>query len=172
VLAAENTPDFRTISEFRRRHLELLSGLFRQALAQQAGLVTLGHVALDGTKIRATASEHKAMSYARLCQEEPRLAAGVAALVRRAEEADAVDDAAYGLGRSGDEVPEELRRRESRVRKIREAKAALEAQAHAQAERQRAARVAQAAQAAESAPPRRRTPRRPATLQPTASSTT
>src|SRR5579884_4026332 len=121
VLAAENTPDFRTISEFRRRHLEALSGLFRQALAQQAGLVTLGHAALDGTKIRATAGKHKAMSYARLCQEEPRLAAEVAALVRRAEEADAVDDAAYGPDRSGDEVPEELRRRESRVRKIREA---------------------------------------------------
>jgi transposase len=150
VLAAGNAPDFRTISEFRRRHLEALSGLFRQVLelAQQAKLVTLGHVALDGTKIRANASKHKAMSYGRLCQEEPRLAAEVAEMLRRAEAADAADDAQYGPDRSGDELPEELRRRESRLRKIREAKAALEAKARERAGRQRAAQAAQAAQAA------------------------
>jgi transposase len=151
VLAAGNAPDFRTISEFRRKHLTVLSGLFKQVLevAQTAGLVTLGHVALDGTKIRANASKHKAMSYDRLCKEEPRLAAEVAEILRRAEEADAADDAEYGPDRSGDELPEELRRRESRLQRIREAKAALEAKAKAKAEQQRAAQAAKAAELAD-----------------------
>lgn len=148
VLAAGNTPDFRTISDFRKRHLEVLSGLFHQvlALAQRAGLVRLGHVALDGTKVEANASKHKAMSYDRLCKEEPRLAAEVAEMLRRAEAVDAAEDAQYGPDRSGDELPEELRRRESRLRKIREAKAALEAEAREKAERQRAEQAAKAAQ--------------------------
>jgi len=166
VLAAGNAPDFRTISEFRRRHLAVLSGLFKQVLevAQDAGLVKLGHVALDGTKIRANASKHKAMSYDRLCKEEPRLAAEVAEMFRRAEEADAADDAQYGPDRSGDELPEELRHRESRLKRIREAKAALEAKAKAKAEQQRAEQAAKAAQAASegralrSAKPPRETP--------------
>ena len=151
VLAAGNAPDFRTISEFRRRHLPALGGLFRQvlAVAQQAGLVTLRHVALDSTKVRANASKHKAMSYDRLCREEPRVAAEVAEMFRRAEAIDAAEDAEYGPDRRGDEQPEELRRRESRLRKIREAKAALEAEAKAKAEQQRAARAAKAAQAAQ-----------------------
>src|SRR5208283_1116020 len=121
VLAAGNAPDFRTINAFRRRHLEALSGLFRQVLelAQQAGLVQLKHVALDGTKVRANASKHKAMSYDRLCKEESRLAAAVAEMFRRAEEIDAAEDAEYGPDRRGDELPEELRHRESRLRKIR-----------------------------------------------------
>jgi transposase len=163
VLAAGNAPDFRTISEFRRLHLEALSGLFRQVLelAQEAGLVTLGHVALDGTKIRANASKHKAMSYDYMCKEEPRLAAAVAELLRRAEAADAADDAEYGPDRSGDELPEELRRRESRLQKIREAKAALEAKAREKAERQRAEQAAKAAQAARSGKPRGRKPKPP-----------
>jgi len=150
VLAAGNTPDFRTINEFRRRHLEALSGLFRQVLelAQQAGLVPLKHVALDGTKIRANASKHKAMSYDRLCNEESRLAEAVAEMFRRADAIDAAEDAEYGPDRRGDELPEELRHRESRLRKIREAKAALEANAKAKAERQRAEQAANAAQAA------------------------
>jgi len=150
VLAAGNAPDFRTINEFRRRHLEALSGLFRQVLelAQQAGLVQLKHVALDGTKVRANASKHKAMSYERLCKEESRLAAEVAEMFRRAEEIDAAEDAEYGPDRRGDELPEELRHRESRLRKIREAKAALEAKAQAKAERQRAEHAAKTAQAA------------------------
>jgi transposase len=145
VLAAGNAPDFRTISEFRRRHLEVLSGLFKQVLevAQDAGLVKLGHVALDGTKIRANASKHKAMSYDRVCKEEPRLAAEVAEMFRRAEEADAADDAQYGPDRSGDELPEELRHRESRLKRIREAKAALEAKAKAKADQQRAEQAAE-----------------------------
>jgi len=163
VLAAGNAPDFRTISEFRKRHLAALSGLFHQvlALARQAGLVTLGHVALDGTKIRANASKHKAMSYDRLCKEEPRLAAEVAEMFRRAEAIDAAEDAAYGPDRSGDELPEELRRRESRLRKIREAKAALEAAAREKAERQRAAQAAKAAQAAQRGERRGRKPQPP-----------
>jgi Transposase DDE domain len=118
-------------------------------VAQQAGLVTLKHVALDSTKVRANASKHKAMSYDRLCREEPRLAAEVAEMFRRAEAIDAAEDAEYGPDRRGDELPEELRRRESRLRKIREAKAALEAEAKAKAEQQRAARAAKAAQAAQ-----------------------
>ncbi len=139
VLAAGNAPDFRTISDFRQRHLEALSGLFEQvlALAQAAGLVKLGHVALDATKIRANASKHKAMSYGRMQKEEARLAVEVAALLRRAEETDAAEDARYGPDVSGDEVPEELRRREDRLRKIREAKAVLEAEARARAEAER-----------------------------------
>jgi len=157
VLAAGNAPDFRTISEFRRKHLPVLSGLFKQVLevAQTAGLVTLGHVALDGTKIRANASKHKAMSYDRLCKEEPRLAAEVAEMLRRAEEADAADDAKYGPDRSGDELPEELRRRESRLKRIREAKAALEAKAKAKAGQQRAGQAAKAAQATSEGRPSR-----------------
>lgn len=161
VLAAGNTPDFRTLSEFRKRHLAALSGLFRQVLelAQTAGLVRLGHVALDGTKIRANASKHKAMSYDRLCKEEPRLAAEVAELLRRAEAVDAAEDAHDGPDHSGDELPEALRRRESRLRKLREAKAALEAEARAQAERVRAEQAQKAVQAA--AEGRRRRPPKP-----------
>lgn len=163
VLAAGNAPDFRTISEFRRRHLAALSGLFRQVLevAQRAGLVKLKHVALDGTKVQANASKHKAMSYARLCQEEPRLAAEVAEMFRRAEAIDAAEDAEYGPDRSGDELPEELRRRESRLKRIREAKAALEAEAREKAERQRAEQAARAAQAAHSGKRRGRAPKPP-----------
>jgi transposase len=158
VLAAGNAPDFRTINEFRRRHLEALSGLFRQVLelAQRAGLVKLEHVALDGTKVQANASKHKAMSYDRLCKEEPRLAAEVAEWFRRAEEIDAAEDAKYGSDCRGDELPEELRRRESRLRKIREAKAALEAEAKAKAAQQRAAQAVKAAQVAQQRPPHRR----------------
>jgi len=151
VLAAGNVPDFRTINEFRRRHLAALSGLFQQVLvlAQRAGLVKLHHVALDGTKVQANASKHKAMSYDRLCREEPRLAAEVAEWFRRADEIDAAEDAAYGPDRRGDELPEALRRRESRLQRIREAKAALEAEAKAKAEQQRAAQAAKAAQVAQ-----------------------
>ncbi len=144
VLATGNAPDFRTICDFRQRHLEALSELFAQVLtlAQAAGLVKLGHVALDGTKIRANASKHKAMSYGRMQKEEVRLAAEVAAMLRRAEDVDAAEDAQYGPDVSGDELPEELRRREDRLRRIREAKAALEAAAQQEAEAERARRAA------------------------------
>ena len=158
VLAAGNTPDFRTISDFRKQHLAALSGLFAQVLtlAQRAGLVKLGKVALDGTKIPANASKHKAMSYGRMQQEEARLAAEVAALLQRAEETDAAEDAQLGPDVSGDEVPEDLRRREDRLRKIREAKAALEAQASA-----RAAEEVQRAAQAPSGPRQGRPPKPP-----------
>ena len=135
VLAANNTPDFRTISDFRKDHLEALGNLFLQVLelCQQAGLVKLGHVALDGTKVRANASRHKAMSYGRMREREGQLAAEVAELLRRAGEVDDDEDRRYGKDKRGDELPEELAFRESRLRKIREAKAALEAEALAEA---------------------------------------
>ena len=136
VLAANNTPDFRTVSDFRKDHLEALGELFLQVLelCQQAGLVKLGHVALDGTKVRANASKHKAMSYGRMKEREAQLSAEVAKLLRRAREVDDDEDRRYGRDKRGDELPEELAFRESRLRKIREAKAALEAGALAEAE--------------------------------------
>ena len=136
VLAANNTPDFRTMSDFRKDHLGALSGLFLQVLAfcQRAGLVKLGHVALDGTKVRANASRHKAMSYRRMKEKETQLAAEVAELLRRAQEVDDEEDRRYGKDKRGDELPEELAFREGRLEKIREAMAALEAEAQAAAE--------------------------------------
>lgn len=134
-LAAGNQPDFRTLSEFRRRHGVALAALFVQGLklCRQAGLVQLGRVAVDGTKIKANASKHKAMSYGRMRSEEARLEQEVRGLLRQAEAADEQEDAHYGRERRGDELPAELARRDSRLQKIREAKAALEAEARAQA---------------------------------------
>ena len=136
VLAANNTPDFRTISDFRKDHLGALSGLFLQVLAfcQRSGLVKLGHVALDGAKVRANASRHKAMSYRRMKEKEAQLTAEVAELLRRAQEVDEEEDLRYGQDKRGDELPEELAFREGRLEKIREAMAALEAEAQAAAE--------------------------------------
>ena len=136
VLAANNTPDFRTISDFRKDHLEALSGLFLQVLmlCQREGLAKLGHVALDGTKVRANASKHKAMSYRRMKEKEAQLSAEVAELLRRAQETDEEEDRRYGKDRRGDELPQELAFREGRLEKIREAMAALEAEAQAAAE--------------------------------------
>lgn len=130
-LAAGNEPDFRTLSEFRRRHAEALSGLFMQVLqlCQQAGLVKLGRIAVDGTKIKANASKHKAMSYGRMKTAEKRLEKEVRQLLEQAEATDQEEDRRYGSERQGDELPEELSRRESRLKKIREAKAALEEKA-------------------------------------------
>ena len=102
--------------------------------AQRAGLVKLGHVALDGTKVRANASRHKAMSYRRMKEKEEQLAAEVAELLRRAQEVDDEEDRRYGKDKRGDELPEELAFREGRLEKIREAMAALEAEAQAAAE--------------------------------------
>jgi transposase len=136
VLAAGHHPDHDSISAFRQRHLKELAGLFLQVLqlCRKAGLVRLGQVSLDGTKVKANASKHKAMSYDRMEKEEARLQAEVNELLRRASAVDAEEDARYGKGRSGDELPEELARRESRLRKIREAKASLEEEARRQAE--------------------------------------
>ena len=135
VLAANQHPDHDSIAAFRQTHLAALAGLFTQVLAlcQQAGLVKLGQVALDGTKVLANASKHKAMSYGRMGEAEQKLEREVATLLARAAQVDAAEDARYGKGQRGDELPAELARRESRLTKIREAKAALEAEARAQA---------------------------------------
>jgi transposase len=140
VLAANNTPDFRTISDFRKDHLKALSGLFLQVLklCQKAGLVRLGHVSLDGTKIKANASKHKAMSYKRMKEEEARLEAEVEELLMRAGEVDEEEDKQYGKDKRGDELPKEFAFRESRLRKIREAREALEDEARQDAEKARA----------------------------------
>jgi transposase len=135
VVAAGNQPDFRTIADFRKIHLVALEGLFEQVLrlAREAGALALGRVALDGTKIKANASKHKAMSYDRMPEKQQQLRQEVKDLLAQAEAADAVDDAAYGADRRGDELPSELQRRESRLTRIREAKRALEARANAEA---------------------------------------
>jgi transposase len=135
VLAANQHPDHDSLAAFRQRHLGTLAGLFCQVLAlcQRAGLVKLGHVALDGTKVLANASKHKAMSYGRMAEAERKLEQEVAALLAQAAQVDAAEDARYGKGQRGDELPAELARRENRLAKIRAAKAALEAEAKAQA---------------------------------------
>jgi len=139
-LSGDQHPDHATLAEFRRRHLEALSGLFTQALllCSEAGLVKLGHVSIDGTRIKANASKHKAMSYKHMNQTEARLKLEIDALLAAAEKTDAEEDAQYGKDRNGDELPAELQRRESRLKKIREAKVALEQDAQAKAEQERA----------------------------------
>lgn len=136
-LSADQHPDHDSIAEFRKRHLKALSGLFLQVLqlCQRAGLVKLGHVALDGTKVKANASKHKAMSYDRMLKAEQQLKDEIQNLLRQAQNTDEHEDAKYGKGKRGDELPEELARRESRLKKIQEAKAALEQEAREKAER-------------------------------------
>jgi transposase len=138
VLAAGNEPDFRTISDFRKLHLPVLQGLFDQVLqiALQAGTMKLGRVVLDGSKVKANASQHKAMSYGRMQEEEKRLKEEVKRLFEQAEAADAEEDERYGRDRRGDELPAELARRETRLQRIREAKRALEERARKQAQSQ------------------------------------
>jgi transposase len=135
MLAAGNEPDFRTISDFRKLHLEALQGLFDQLLqiALQTGTMKLGMVALDGSKVKANASKHKAMSYRRMQEDEKRLKEEVKKLLQHAERVDAEEDARYGRDRTGDELPAELARRETRLKKIQEAKRALEERAREQA---------------------------------------
>jgi len=142
MIVAGDPPDFRTISEFRRRHLKALAALFVQVLklAEKAGLVKLGHVALDGTKIKANASKHKAMSYDRMKKREAELEAEVDRWLKAAEAADAQEDKLYGDKR-GDEMPDWVADKEKRLQKIREAKAALEAEAKAAAEAEIQARA-------------------------------
>ena len=144
-LAADQHPDHDTIAAFRQEHLTPLAQLFVQVLqlCQRAGLVKLGHVALDGTKIKANASKHKAMSYERMEKAEKELAAEVQALLAEAARVDAEEDGKYGKGKRGDELPKELARRESRLEKIREAKAALEQEAREAAEKKQAEVAAQ-----------------------------
>lgn len=136
ILAAGNEPDFRTISEFRRIHLKALEGLFVQVLelALQLGAMKLGRVAIDGSKIRANASKHKAMSHARMVREQKRLREEVKRLLSEAEQTDKDEDKRYGRTRRGDELPVELERREERLRRIREARKALQERARAEAD--------------------------------------
>src|SRR6202790_3390347 len=135
-LAAGNAPNFRTISDFRKLHLATLAGLFEAVLkiALEAGALKLGRVALDKTKVKANASKHKAMSYGRMQERARQLRAEVRGLLAQAEAVDAAEDAHYGADRRGDELPAELQRRETRLKKIRAAKRALEERARQEAE--------------------------------------
>jgi transposase len=135
MLAAGNEPNFRTISDFRKIHLKTLEGLFEQVLkiTLEAGAMKLGRVALDGTKMKANASKHKAMSYDRMKEKEKQLKDEVKQLLAQAEAADAEEDGRYGKTGRGDELPQELQRRESRIKKIRQAKRVLEARAREKA---------------------------------------
>ena len=143
MIVAGDAADFRTISEFRKRHLPALAALFVQVLklAEKAGLVKLGHVALDGSKIKANASKHKAMSYARMKQREAELQAEVDRWLQAAEAADAEEDKRYGDKR-GDELPDWVADKQRRLEKIRQAKAELEADAKALAEEEERRRAA------------------------------
>jgi transposase len=146
VIVHDDAPNFRTISDFRKLHLAELEGLFVQVLrlCQEAGLVKLGHVSLDGTKVKANASRHKAMSYGRMKEEEKRLRKEIRELLNRAEATDAEEDERYGRDRRGDELPEELSRRRDRLKKIREARKALEDKAKAAAQEERKRRKEEA----------------------------
>jgi transposase len=131
VLAAGNEPDFRTIADFRKRHLAALRGFFEQVLqvARDLGTLRVGRIALDGTKVKANASKHKAMSFGRMKDKARQLRDEVTQLLEQAEATDAAEDAEYGADVRGDELPAALQRRESRLQRIREATRALKARA-------------------------------------------
>jgi len=139
ILTADQQPDHDTIAEFRKRHLKTLSGKFVHILqlCQKAGLVKLGHVSLDGTKVRANASKHKAMSYGRMEKKAEELESEVKRLLEEAQSIDEQEDIKYGKGNRGDELPEELRDKKTRLKKIREAMKELEEEAQAEAEKKR-----------------------------------
>src|ERR1700729_3482637 len=139
MIVAHDAPDFRTIADFRKRHLPPLGRLFLQVLklAEKAGLAKLGHVALDGTKIKANASKHKAMSYERMKKREAELKAEVACMLAAAEAADVQEDEIFGKDKRGDEMPDWASDRAKRLAKIQEAMAALEADAKLAAEEER-----------------------------------
>lgn len=128
VLAAGNFPQHRTICDFRQEHLQKFVELFKQVvlIAKNSGLIKLGRVAIDGTKIKANASRHKAMSYDRMKQEEKKLESEIAELLKQAERTDREEDQEYGSENRGNELPQEMQRRESRLKMIREAKKRLE----------------------------------------------
>jgi transposase len=134
AITGMQAPDFRTISDFRKRHLAALMGLFVQVLrlCQTAGLVKLGHVALDGTKIKANASKHKAMSYQRMKKAEAELEAIVSSWFKQAQVSDAREDEEHGVNRSAEQLPDWVRDKEHRLKTIREARARLEAEAQAE----------------------------------------
>ncbi len=129
----------RIYPEFRKRHLKALAGLFVEALqlCRKVGLVKLGHVSLDGTKVKANASKHKAMSYGRMEKKAEELEAEVKRLLAQAQSVDDAEDVKYGKGKRGDEVPEELRFKQERLKKIKEAMKSLEAEAKAKADAKR-----------------------------------
>ncbi len=135
VLTGSQFPDFRTFADFRKKHLAAFKHLFLEVLSvsREAGLVKLGHLSLDGSKYQANASKHKAMSYRRIEEEEPKLKAEIEDLLRQAEAVDAAEDAEHGSDIRGDELPDELRRREGRLAKIHEAKRRLEERARLRA---------------------------------------
>jgi transposase len=135
VLAAGNEPDFRTIADFRKRHLAALQGFFEQVLqvARDLGTLRVGRVAVDGSKVKANASKHKAMSYGRMQEKRQQLRDEVQQLLAQAEAVDAAEDAEYGTDRRGDELPAEWQRRESRLKRIREATRALKVRAKEEA---------------------------------------
>ena len=145
IIVGEDIPDFRTISDFRKTHLTQLEALFVEVLklCALAGLVQVGTIALDGTKVKANASRHKAMSYERMKEEEKRLQDEVARLLTEAEATDASEDAAHGPDRSGEGLPEELARRQSRLAKIQQAKAELEERARKEAAEEAIRRAAE-----------------------------
>lgn len=157
VIAAGHQPDHRSINLFRLRHGKALSALFEQSvhLCQRAGMISLVHVAVDGSKVEANASKRKAMSYGRMVEEEARLQAEIDGYLRRAQEEDLAEDALFGPDQNGFKLPELLRRRESRLAKIREAKAALEAEAQAAAETRRKDRQEKEAQSDKPLPGRK-----------------
>jgi len=139
VLTADQQPDHDTIAEFRKRHLKALSGLFVEALrlCQKVGLVKLGHVSLDGTKVKANASKHKAMSYGRMEKKVEELEIEVTGLLEQAQAVDDDEDSRYGKGKRGDELPKELRFKQGRLKKIKEAMSSLEAEAKTKADAKR-----------------------------------
>ncbi len=139
VLTADQQPDHDTIAEFRKRHLKALSGLFVEALrlCQKVGLVKLGHVSLDGTKVKANASKYKAMSYGRMEKKAEELEAEVKRLLTEAKAVDDEEDAKYGKGNRADELPEELRFKQDRLKKIKEAMRSLETEAKTKADGKR-----------------------------------
>lgn len=164
VLTADQHPDHDTISEFRKRHLGALVALFVQVLSicHKAGLVKLGHVSLDGTKVKANASKHKAMSYGRMEKKAQELEEEVKRLLAEAEAVDDNEDEKYGKGKRGDELPKELRFKQSRLAKIKEAKAALEQEARDRAEAKRKVNQRKEAAAAKAGrKPRGRKPKAP-----------
>jgi transposase len=142
TIVGDDRPDFRTLADFRKLHLDALADLFHQVLklAHEAGLVQLGAWATDGSKFPGNASRHKAMSYGYLNKEETRLQAEIAELLKQQLQTDEAEDAALGA-RRGDELPEELHFREQRLARIQEAKERLEDQARAQAEAERQRRA-------------------------------
>lgn len=135
IVAGNQHPDHDTIASFRKEHLKALAGFFVDILklCQKAGLVKLGHVALDGTKVKANASKHKAMSYGRMLKKEKQLKEQVNKLLKDAQTCDELEDARYGKGKRGDELPEELRYRESRLKKIQQAMQELKEEAQQEA---------------------------------------